>query len=128
MAGWRGLAPAMAGPKAVDLARAGGGAGLGLLLAGLALHGVGLGWLITPFGASAVLVFAVPNSPLAQPWSVVVGNTASALVVLAVLAVLAVLPAQDWVVPLAVALAIVTMLALRALHPPGGGRGAAGGA
>lgn len=117
MAGWRGLAPAMAGPKAVDLARAGGGAGLGLLLAGLALHGIGLGWLIAPFGASAVLVFAVPNSPLAQPWSVVVGNTASALVVLAVLAVL---PAQDWVVPLAVALAIVTMLALRALHPPGG--------
>lgn len=117
MAGWRGLAPAMAGPKAVDLARAGGGAGLGLLLAGLALHGIGLGWLIAPFGASAVLVFAVPNSPLAQPWSVVVGNTASALVVLAVLAAL---PAADWVVPLAVALAIVTMLALRALHPPGG--------
>ena len=117
MAGWRGLAPAMAGPKAVDLARAGGGAGLGLLLAGLALHGIGLGWLIAPFGASAVLVFAVPNSPLAQPWSVVVGNTASALVVLAVQAAL---PAADWVVPLAVALAIVTMLALRALHPPGG--------
>lgn len=117
MAGWRGLAPAMAGPKAVDLARAGGGAGLGLLLAGLALHGIGLGWLIAPFGASAVLVFAVPNSPLAQPWSVVVGNTASALVVLVVLAAL---PARDWVVPLAVALAIVTMLALRALHPPGG--------
>lgn len=117
MAGWRGLAPAMAGPKAVDLARAGGGAGLGLLLAGVALHGVGLGWLIAPFGASAVLVFAVPNSPLAQPWSVVVGNSASALVVLAVLAAL---PTQDWVVPLAVALAIVTMLALRALHPPGG--------
>ena len=117
MAGWRGLAPAMAGPKAVDLARAGGGAGIGLLLAGLALHGVGLGWLIAPFGASAVLVFAVPNSPLAQPWSVVVGNTGSALVVLAVLAAL---PAEEWVVPLAVALAIVTMLALRALHPPGG--------
>lgn len=117
MAGWRGLAPAMAGPKGVDLARAGGGAGIGLLLSGLALHGVGLGWLVAPFGASAVLVFAVPNSPLAQPWSVVVGNTASALVVLAVLAAL---PAQDWVVPLAVALAIVTMLALRALHPPGG--------
>jgi CBS domain-containing membrane protein len=31
-------------------------------------------------GASAVLVFAVPNSPLAQPWAVVGGNTVSALV------------------------------------------------
>jgi CBS-domain-containing membrane protein len=32
-------------------------------------------WLIAPMGASAVLVFAVPASPLAQPWSVIVGNT-----------------------------------------------------
>ena len=35
--------------------------------------------LIAPIGASAVLVFAVPASPLAQPWSVVAGNTLSAL-------------------------------------------------
>ena len=46
MAGWRGFAPAMGGPKAVDLVRAGIGAGLGLLLAGLALQGLGIGWLI----------------------------------------------------------------------------------
>ena len=117
MAGWRGFAPAMAWPKAVDVARAGIGAGVGLLLAGLALRGFGLGWLIAPFGASAVLVYAVPNSPLAQPWSVVMGNTLSALVALAVLAAL---PQADWVVPLAVGLAIAAMLAARALHPPGG--------
>ena len=44
MAGWRGFAPAMGGPKAVDLVRAGIGAGLGLLLAGLAkLAMVGIG-------------------------------------------------------------------------------------
>lgn len=117
MAWWRGLGPAMAGPKAVDLARAGMGAGLGLLLAGLALRGAGIGWLIAPLGASAVLVYAVPNSPLAQPWSVVMGNTLSAL---AALTVMATLPHADWAVPLAVALAIVTMLSARALHPPGG--------
>ncbi len=35
---------------------------------------------IAPLGASAVLVFALPASPLAQPWSVVGGNTLSALV------------------------------------------------
>ena len=85
---WRGFGPAMGGPKAVDLARAGLGAGLGLLLAGLALRGLGLGWLIAPFGASAVLVYAVPNSPLAQPWSVVMGNTLSALAALTVMATL----------------------------------------
>jgi hypothetical protein len=37
-------------------------------------------WLVAPLGASAVLVFAVPSSPLAQPWSVIGGNTLSALV------------------------------------------------
>ena len=114
---WRGFGPAMAGPKGVDLARAGLGAGLALLLAGLALRGTGLGWLIAPFGASAVLVYAAPNSPLAQPWSVVVGSTLSALVALAVLTAL---PQADVAVPLAVGLAIAAMLATRALHPPGG--------
>ena len=114
MAGWRGFAPAMGGPKAVDLVRAGIGAGLGLLLAGLALQGLGIGWLIAPFGASAVLVYAVPNSPLAQPWSVVMGNALSALVALAVITAL---PHADWAVPLAVGLAIATMLATRARPP-----------
>ena len=117
MADWRGFVPAMGWPKGMDIARAGIGAGLGLLLAGLALRGLGLGWLIAPFGASAVLVFAVPNSPLAQPWSVVIGNTLSAVVALAVLAAL---PQSDWVVALAVGLAIAAILAARALHPPGG--------
>lgn len=64
------------------------GAALGLLLAGLVSRWAGaqLGihpWLMAPLGASAVLVFAVPASPLAQPWPVIGGNTASALVGLA---------------------------------------------
>lgn len=117
MAWWRGLMPAMAGPKPVDLARAGLGAALGLLLTGLALRAGGLGWLIAPFGASAVLVYAVPNSPLAQPWSVVVGNTAAAATALVLLVLL---PTMDWAVPLAVGGAIAVTLALRALHPPAG--------
>lgn len=117
MAWWRGLAPAMGMARPVDLFRAGAGAALGLLLAGLALHGLGLGLLIAPFGASAVLVYAVPNSPLAQPWSVVIGNTLSAVVALGVLTAL---PGSSLSVPLAVGLAIAAMLAARALHPPGG--------
>lgn len=120
MAWWRGLAPAMAGPRASDLARAGLGAGIGLFLAGLALRGGGLGWLIAPFGASAVLVYAMPNSPLAQPWSVVVGNTLSALMALVVGLALPQTDLALWSVPLAVGLAIAAMLSLRALHPPGG--------
>lgn len=30
-------------------------------------------WYIAPMGASSVLLFAVPTSPLAQPWNVIVG-------------------------------------------------------
>lgn len=113
----KGLLPAMAGPRTAELARAGTGAALGLAVAGALLHAAGQTGLIAPFGATAVLVFAVPNSPLAQPWSVVVGNLVSALVALALVAVL---PGTPWTAPLAVGLAIIAMLTFRALHPPGG--------
>ncbi|UUZ55438.1 HPP family protein [Massilia sp. H-1] len=50
-------------------------------LAQLALAGRGLAaWLIAPMGASAVLLFCLPASPLAQPWAVIGGNLVSALV------------------------------------------------
>lgn len=74
-------------------------------------------WLVAPLGASAVLVFAVPASPLAQPWSVVGGNTISALV-----GVLCVQLIDDPALAagVAVAAAVVAMFYLRCLHPPGG--------
>lgn len=74
-------------------------------------------WLIAPLGASAVLVFAVPASPLAQPWSVVGGNTVSAL-----MGVLCVQLIDDPALAagVAVAAALISMFALRCLHPPGG--------
>ena len=73
--------------------------------------------VVAPIGASAVLIFAVPTSPLAQPWPVIGGNVISACVGLCV----------AWAVPdvtlaaaLAVALAIAVMSVTRSLHPPGG--------
>ncbi|MET3495963.1 HPP family protein [Variovorax boronicumulans] len=74
-------------------------------------------WLVAPLGATAVLVFAVPASPLAQPWSVIGGNTLSALVGIA---------AANWIPDpalggaVAVAAAIGVMFFARCLHPPGG--------
>lgn len=97
------------------------GAGLGLLLAGLLsrlVMGPGLPGLVAPLGASAVLVFGVPASPLAQPWAVVGGNTASALVGIACMLWLPMPPLV--VAAVAVALAIGLMFLLRCLHPPGG--------
>jgi CBS domain-containing membrane protein len=117
-----GFLPAQGPPRAIDCARGFAGAFLGILTAGLvgraALGTTGdLPWLVAPMGASAVLVYAVPGSPLAQPWSVVGGNVSSALVGLA----------AAWAIswpPLAAAVgvgaAIAVMITLRCLHPPGG--------
>lgn len=73
--------------------------------------------LVAPLGASAVLLFAVPTSPLAQPWAIVGGNTVSALV--GVVAAWAV-PQTSLAAGLAVSGAILAMSLLRCLHPPGG--------
>lgn len=78
----------------------------------------GAALLIASMGASAVLLFAVPHSPLAQPWPVIGGHTVAALI--------GVTCAQSihsplFAAPLSVALAIITMHYLRCLHPPGGG-------
>jgi CBS domain-containing membrane protein len=100
--------------------RAGIGACVGLFVTALATHMLAPGlasWLIAPMGASAVLLFCVPASPLAQPWSVVGGNTVSALVGVACAQLV---PDFLLAAPLAGCLAIGTMLALRCLHPPGG--------
>ncbi len=121
---WRGFLPALPPMLLQDMLRAGLGAGFGLLAADLLLWSLAgtaplqtQVLLIAPFGASAFLIFAVPNSPLAQPWSAVVGNTVSALAGLAVLQFgLPTLPA----VCLAVTLAVFVMAVARALHPPGG--------
>jgi CBS domain-containing membrane protein len=98
------------------------GGGLGILLTALVSHwwaGPALAdpWLVAPVGASAVLVFAVPASPLAQPWSVIGGNTLSALV--GALCAMAI-PDPAIAGAVAVALAIGVMFSLRCLHPPGG--------
>lgn len=80
-------------------------------------HMPGSPWMLAPLGASAVLVFAVPSGPLAQPWSVVVGNTLSAVVGTA----FALTPLEPLLSgPLAVGAAIAVMMLTRSLHPPGG--------
>ena len=102
--------------------RSGIGGGIGIaftalisLLIAKALHLTP--WLVAPLGASAVLVFAVPSSPLAQPWSVVGGNTVSAL---AGLLACNLIPDPVIAASVAVGLAIGAMFTLRCIHPPGG--------
>ncbi|MBK0064739.1 MULTISPECIES: HPP family protein [unclassified Acinetobacter] len=74
-------------------------------------------WYIAPMGASSVLLFAVPSSPLAQPWNVVIGNTIAGIIGVA---------CSTWIPDLtgafsfAVGLAIFLMMTTDSLHPPSG--------
>jgi CBS domain-containing membrane protein len=102
--------------------RAGIGAIVGLMLTGFMSYFLfngksGMAFLVAPMGASSVLLFGVPASPLAQPWSVFGGNVVSALV--------GVTCAQAidnpmLAAPMAGGLAILCMFLMRCLHPPGG--------
>lgn len=74
-------------------------------------------WLIAPMGASAVLLFAVPASPLAQPWSVMGGNFVAALIGVSCAKLFA---APLIAAALAISLSIGAMFMLRCLHPPSG--------
>ena len=117
----RRLTPTLAGGTVQDrvFAALGALAGVGLatLCCWLALGGPPELAIVAPIGASAVLVFAVPASPLAQPWSVVGGNAVSALVGLAVGQALG---DPFLAAGIATALAIGAMSLARCLHPPGG--------
>jgi CBS domain-containing membrane protein len=74
-------------------------------------------WFIAPMGASAVLLFSVPSSPLAQPWAIIGGNLVAALIGITCARYI---PHVALAAGLACALAIGAMFALRCLHPPSG--------
>lgn len=74
--------------------------------------------LIGSFGASAVLLYGAPSSPLAQPRNLLGGHLLSALVGVLIFQLAG---TTLWLASaLAVALAIVVMHLTRTLHPPGG--------
>lgn len=74
-------------------------------------------WLMAPFGASCVLAFGMPDSPLAQPRSIIGGHLVSTLIGLLVLNTLG---NSWWAAALAVGLALATMQQTRTLHAPAG--------
>lgn len=74
--------------------------------------------LVAPLGASSVLLFGYPRSPLAQPRNVVLGNTLGGCLGVALVALVGQGPL---VLALAVGLTILLGQQLRCLHPPAGG-------
>ncbi|PZM16288.1 HPP family protein [Rhizobium tubonense] len=116
------FAPILAGATLRERLLACLGALIGIALTGLicgAIFGNGphLPLIVAPMGASAVLLFAVPTSPLAQPWSIIGGNTISAL-----MGVIAGYLIDDPIIAtgVGVSLSIGAMSFTRCLHPPGG--------
>ncbi|MBP0596841.1 HPP family protein [Herbaspirillum sp. LeCh32-8] len=114
--------PARSNVDRFERMRSCAGSLFGILLVGLISYAVlpheaRTVWLIAPMGASAVLLFAVPSSPLAQPWSIIGGNLCAAVIGVACARLIAE-PALAAAV--AISLAIGAMFLLRCIHPPSG--------
>lgn len=73
--------------------------------------------MVTSMGATAVLLFAVPQGALSQPWAVIGGHLISAFIGVSCQKVF---PDETWTPALAVGLAVGIMHYLRCMHPPGG--------
>lgn len=97
------------------------GAFLGIMgvemVAGGVLDTWGTVLVVSSMGSSAVLLFAVPHSPMSQPWPVIGGHLISAAI-----GMTCVLYISDIAVAasLAVSLSIWAMYYTRSLHAPGG--------
>ena len=74
--------------------------------------------IVAPLGASCVLLFGYPASPLAQPRNIVLGNLIGGLVGVALVTAVG---QGLLVLALAVGLTILLGQKLRCLHPPAGG-------
>ena len=98
-------------------AKAGLGVFATMILLGLLSESVGLTVLIAPFGASAVLLFGHPASPLAQPV-----NIAGSYLLGVVLTCghMAWFPGSSLAAALSLAILMILMLMLRITHPPAG--------
>jgi CBS domain-containing membrane protein len=74
-------------------------------------------YIVPSMGASAVLLFASPHSPFAQPWNVIAGHLFSAIIGVACWYLI---PNNAVAASAAVGLAISVMVFTRSIHPPGG--------
>jgi len=97
--------------------KAGIGAMLGMGFVGWLANVTGEPFLIAPFGASCVLLFGVPKSPLAQPANVIGGHMLATVVTLVLRSFL---PPDWWAIAIAVGVVIGLMVAFRLTHPPAG--------
>lgn len=90
---------------------------LGILLLMYLTKWSGSSWIMAPFGATCVLLFALPASPLAQPRNIIGGHLISTFIGLLFINLMG---ESILSVSLAVGLSIAAMQALRITHAPAG--------
>ncbi|WNV03111.1 HPP family protein [Candidatus Methylospira mobilis] len=95
-------------------------AGVSIFAAGSLSHrfieGEGFMVLMASMGASAVILYCVPDSPMAKPWPLIGGHLFSGLTGICCALWLPV----PWQAGAAVAISILVMHVTHTLHPPGG--------
>ena len=93
------------------------GSVLAIVFLGTLSNWSGYELLVAPFGASTVLLFGAPDSPLAQPRNLIFGNLLGAFSAVTFVAFLGTSPLVSG---FAVASAIALGQCFRCLHPPAG--------
>lgn len=104
-------------PPPFDIFISGLGALLGIAAVAFLSLVHGLPMLVASFGASAILVYGVPDAPLSQPRNVFFGHAVSATVGVLTYSFFGL---SWWSAALGVSLALVMMLVTKTTHPPGG--------
>lgn len=115
MKGYKRTTPLVA-PPPLDVFITWVGAFLGITAIVLFSHKFDLA-VVASFGASAVLIYGVPDAPLSQPRNVIFGHTLSAT---AGVATFMMFGLTWWSPALGTALALVVMIITKTTHPPGG--------
>ncbi len=93
------------------------GALVGIGCCALLAHLTQQPFIIAPFGASAVLLYGAPSSPLAQPRNLIGGHMIAGVVGILCCRIFG---AGWYTMALAVTLAILAMMVTGTVHPPGG--------
>ncbi|MCW8853964.1 MAG: HPP family protein [Gammaproteobacteria bacterium] len=114
-----GIQGATSGHAEKIISAIGGFLGIGciFLVTSQFVQGLSAALIVASMGASAVLLFAVPNGPLSQPWPVMCGHVVSALIGISCYKLI---PDLYLAAAIAVGLSIGGMHYLRCIHPPGG--------
>ncbi|KPH63230.1 HPP family protein [Pseudoalteromonas porphyrae] len=74
-------------------------------------------WLMAPFGATAVLVFGIPDSPLAKAKNVIAGHLITAFIAVVFVTYIGSDPIS---IAIATGLAITAMMLTKTVHPAAG--------